>query len=93
MTFGQWIINQLNQINRKYEEENRNKPWIPLKSISVYQLENDCNFGKGAVYRWDSKGHFPRMDSFMRVINQLSIYTQRSRESLFIEALQKIEVK
>ena len=76
MTFGKWIIDQLEIMN-----------------ISIYQLEKDCNFGKGAVYRWDSKGHYPRMDSFLRVINQLSIYSGQPVQVLLIEALLKIEVK
>ena len=61
--------------------------------VSQYQLEIDSNLGKGSIFRWSHGIHYPRMDSFMKVINQLSIYTQRSRESLLIEALSKIEVK
>jgi len=60
--------------------------------ISSYKLEIDCNLAKGSIWRWEGR-HYPRLDSFLKVIKQLSIYTQRSKESLLIEALSKIEVK
>ena len=61
--------------------------------ISVYKLEKDCNFGRGAVYRWENKNHYPKMDSYFKVIKQIAKYRNEPVQVLVIDSLLKIEVK
>ncbi len=55
-----------------------------------YRLEIDCNLGKGSIWRW-SGNHSPRLDSFLRVIDELSKYTGKTKEQLLLDALLNIK--
>ena len=66
--------------------------WIENKLLSVnksaYQLELDVPLGKSSVYRWAEGLANPRLDTFVKVVKQISTYSGEDIDILLLEAMQ-----